>query len=265
MHREDGLGRSIAQEVANIRADIEACIETTLGPDLIGLYLYGSYVTGGFDVRRSDLDYLAVLRRDPVGDDLPPLIAMHDAIVVRHPEWVDRVEVAYLSCRALQTFRETPHPIAVISPGEPLNIKEAGADWLLNWYIVRVVGITIVGPPAKELMPLIARDEFIAAACQQARAWKVRVTSTTGSPGLSYAVLSSCRSLHTCVTGEQASKYGAADWAAPRFPHRVDLIERAKGWPGPASTRQSPQPISGEEASRFIVEINALLDAMQQS
>lgn len=36
-----------------------------LGADLLGLYAYGSLVTGDFAPARSDLDLLAVLRVDP--------------------------------------------------------------------------------------------------------------------------------------------------------------------------------------------------------
>jgi len=47
-------------------------IVTTLSDDLLGLYAYGSLVTGDFAAERSDLDLLAVLRADPttgVSDD----------------------------------------------------------------------------------------------------------------------------------------------------------------------------------------------------
>src|SRR5680860_36073 len=183
-------------------AAVVTSIKATLEADLAGLYLHGSFVTGDFNERRSDLDFLAILHRDPVDDDIPRLTEMHDAIVARYPGWIDRVEVAYLSAKAIQAFREARHPIAVISPGEPLNLKEAGSEWLINWYIARTFGLTIAGPPAADLIPLITHEEYVATARQQARDWADRVPGITGDPGLSYAVLSACRAMYTCDTGD---------------------------------------------------------------
>jgi hypothetical protein len=89
-------------------------------------------VTGGFEVRRNYLDYVALMGRDPVNDDLTPLIAMHEAIVTRYPAWVNRVEDSCVSLPAPRTFCDVRHRVAAISPGEPLNLREAGVDWLLN-------------------------------------------------------------------------------------------------------------------------------------
>ena len=104
-----------------------------LGDTLVGCYLYGSAVWGDFDEDISDIDLLVVLTHD-VGDDLfAQLDTWHQLLEVRFPAWAGRIEIAYISTTALQTFRSHNSPIAVISPGEPFNIKEAGIDWLINW------------------------------------------------------------------------------------------------------------------------------------
>ena len=69
---------------------------------LVGLYVYGSLVTGDFDKDRSDIDLLAV-----------------------------------------------------VSPGEPFHLKALGKDWLINWYMVREVGVTSCGPPPSAMIPEI--------------------------------------------------------------------------------------------------------------
>ncbi len=77
-------------------------IQPTLGPAPLGLFLYGSSVTGGFEVSRNNLDHVAVMARGPVNDDLPPPISMHEAIVTRYPAWLDRVELAAFRIRRLK-------------------------------------------------------------------------------------------------------------------------------------------------------------------
>ncbi len=72
-----------------------------LGDDLLGFYVFGSVVMRDFDPGISDVDTVTVLRSDPTGAQLASLERLHREIVEEIPEWEDRVEVVYLSSRAL--------------------------------------------------------------------------------------------------------------------------------------------------------------------
>src|SRR5260221_6440812 len=121
-------------------------MQTILGEKLVGLYLYGSLVTGDFDDASSDIDLLAVTSTDIDEAEFSALKSMHGGIVTNHPEWDNRLEIAYLSLDALKTFKTRTSKIAIISPGEPFHIKEAGIDWLMNWYMLREICVTLFGP-----------------------------------------------------------------------------------------------------------------------
>ena len=71
-------------------------IRGALGDDLVGLYLYGSAVTGGFDAGVSDIDLMAATSSEVEALDLVGLEAMHRSFVDRNPEWRDRIEVVYI-------------------------------------------------------------------------------------------------------------------------------------------------------------------------
>ena len=103
-----------------------------LGEKLVGLYLYGSLVMGDFDNEISDIDLLAAATTDIDYVEFNALQKMQDDIVTKQKEWDDRLEIAYLSLHALKTFKTQTSQIAIISPGEPFHIKEAGKDWLMN-------------------------------------------------------------------------------------------------------------------------------------
>jgi predicted nucleotidyltransferase len=205
-------------------------IRAVLHEDLTGLYLYGSVVSGDFIPGISDLDLLAVTRRDITLADLAQLEAIHAAIVRDRPEWEDRIEVAYLSAEGLRTFREQRSPLAIISPGEPLHLIDAGSDWLMNWYLIRTSGVALYGPPVTEAIPPIAREEYLAAVREHlssADAWIARATSR--KPG-SYAVLTAARGHYTLMHGEHASKAKTAAWMKEQFPEWAGLIDRAQVW-----------------------------------
>lgn len=219
-----------------------------LGERLVGVSLYGSLTAGGFDDALSDIDLLAATTGDVDDGELDALRGMHERFVRDHPRWDDRIEVAYLSLSALRTFKERTSRLAIISPGEPLHFKEAGRDWLMNWYLVREDGVTLLGPPPGELIPPVTKAEFVDAVRDHARAWGGGINRMRGRGPLSYAVLTMCRTLSTHETGEHASKEEAAAWARRELPAWADLIRDALRW---RAARNGHDGVAVPEVARF--------------
>ena len=69
------------------------------------------------------------------GSQLEELRSLHDAFVSERPAWVERIEVAYVEQGVLRTFGDRPRGrIAVVCPGEPLHIRDAGVELTLDWH-----------------------------------------------------------------------------------------------------------------------------------
>jgi predicted nucleotidyltransferase len=219
-------------EIEDLLSRLIADIGRCLGGSLVGLYLYGSLVTGDFDRESSDIDLLAVVRSGVDGDDFDRLHEVHERFVEDHPAWRDRLEVAYVSAPALRRFKTETSYIAVVSPGEPFHLKEAGRDWLINWYTVRGFGVALLGPAPRALIPEISQEEFVEAVRDQSRDWAEWVYRMRRRGEQSYAVLTMCRALYACAHGEQASKKRTALWAQAHLPQWAPLIRRAWSWRG---------------------------------
>src|SRR5690348_4129469 len=125
------------EDINGLLDDLLGRLKGALGEKLVGLYLYGSLVWGDFDYDISDIDLLAVTTAPLDEAEFTRLERLHNDFVAEYSRWNDRLEIAYLPLKGLQTFRTEASPIAVISPGEPFNLKEAGYDWLINWYVVQ--------------------------------------------------------------------------------------------------------------------------------
>lgn len=205
-------------------------IQQILPQKLAGLYLYGSLVWGDFDEAISDIDLLAAIHSELTDAELEALNRFHLHVVEHHPRWNDRLEIAYLSVKALQTFKTTSSPIAVISPGEPFHFKTAGKDWLINWYMVREKGVALVGPAPQTLIPSITGEEFIHAVKEHVNWWEHHIHEMRRRPQQAYAILTLCRALYACTSGEQASKRRAALWAQQMFPEWSSFINEALHW-----------------------------------
>jgi predicted nucleotidyltransferase len=217
-------------DVDELLDDLLRRVRQALGEQLVGLYLYGSLVTGDFTPGVSDVDLLAAVRKGIDDGTLARLQDMHLDLVADHPAWDDRIEVAYVSVVALETFRTRESVIAAISPGEPFHTKPAGGEWLINWWLVREHGRTLYGPDPKTLIAPISQREFLDAVRGHAIRWPMWVQRARSRKSQSYARLTMCRALYAAVHGEQASKVRAARWAQERLPHHARLIEEALEW-----------------------------------
>lgn len=220
--------------------DINVLLETLLtqmriilGEKLLGLYLYGSATAGDFNQAVSDIDLLAVIEKDLTEQEFIGLEVMHKKFTLTFPEWEHRIEVAYLSVKGLQNFKVQKSRIVVISPGEPLNTKDAGIDWLINWYYVQEYGIMIFGPPKNTFIPKISQEEYISAVKDSTNSWKEEIKSYNkkSAPGsLAYVIFTMCRLIYGYKKGKQVSKKEAGLWVSTEFPEWRSLIEDATTW-----------------------------------
>ncbi|CAN5600742.1 N/A [soil metagenome] len=210
---------SRSAEVDEVVAPLAEDLRSALGDRLVGLYLYGSAVSGGFTPGVSDVDLAAVVS-GPVEDlDLALLSSVHDRFVERDPPWRDRLEIVYVSRRSLAQ-PSNRDAVAVISPGEPFHITGPSSDWLGNWYLVSQTGVALLGPPPTEMIAPISDDDFLSAV---RRYLDYLVTSDY----VGYAVLSACRAVRTLATGSHCSKEEGAAWVRERLPDWAWVIDAA--------------------------------------
>jgi predicted nucleotidyltransferase len=211
--------------------ELAAEIQRALGPELVGLYLFGSLAVGTFREGKSDLDLFAVVG-NPIaeGELLDSLRRLHAEFVAHRPGWVERIEVLYVDRSVLQSFpRVAKGRLVRISPGEPIHVTDADSARTIEWHGVCAAGETLVGPPPTELAPAPDAAAFRAAVLAQVRGWPA-VLREPWIPYVpssrAYAVVTLCRALHALAEGEQASKEAAAAWSAERYPEWADYIER---------------------------------------
>jgi predicted nucleotidyltransferase len=227
-------------------------IQQILSEKLVGLYLYGSLVTGDFDPGVSDVDLLAATTDEIDDEAFRRLQRMHLDFVTEHPAWENRIEIAYLPVEGLRTFRTQESVMVVISPGEPLHRKPAGKEWTINWWLVRERGRTLYGPDPKTLIEPVSRQEFLSAVREHARHWREWVKESRSRKGQSYARLTLCRALYAAVYGEQTSKRRAALWAQDRYPTQARLIEEALEWREAEDDSEVDQEATFPETERFV-------------
>jgi hypothetical protein len=234
--------------------ELLARLQMVLGDKLVGLYLYGSLVTGDFDDDTSDIDLLAALTSDLDENEAAAIKQMHDDFVRAHPRWANRIEVQYFSTEGLRTFKSKTNKMGNISPGEPFHIFEADKKWLMNWFFVQENGVIIFGPSPRTLIDPILKDEYIQSVKDHVGQWNEWVKDTIVFRGAqAYAILTLCRALYSYRKGDSASKIKAAAWAAQELPEWASLINNAVVWRKKSLIEQVPDHAATyPETERFV-------------
>jgi predicted nucleotidyltransferase len=207
-------------------------LQDILDKNLVGVYLYGSLVWGDFDYNSSDIDILVATSSDIDQKTFDQLDEMQKNLAKRYKHAREgMIEIVYASVHALQTFKTKRSQIAVINPGdEPFRFKDAGIDWLMNWYIIQEKAITLFGALPKTIIAPTTKEEFIEAVKEHAKAWQNWTEDLKTRPSQAYAILTLCRAYYTYKNGKQTSKKKAAEWTAEELPQWSSVIENALKW-----------------------------------
>lgn len=205
-------------------------MQKILGKKLVGLYLYGSLVCGDFEQDISDIDLVAALSSNLNNEEFKKLAKMHNRLVEGNMQWNDRIEICYLSVSALKAIKSYTGMLANISPGEPFHKLKNKKQWLVDWYMIRKVGIAIFGPDPNDIIESISEKEFVEAVKENTKAWNVWVKTMHNRKAQAYAVLTLCRAFYANKFGEQPSKKQAALWTQQELPQWSELIQKALDW-----------------------------------
>jgi len=244
--------------VAALLSSAREAITTVTGSSLVGLYLFGSLATADFDDGISDIDLLAALTDRPSGRLVRHLSRMHTDLAQANPDWNDRIEVIYVSTQGLANCRTGTTTIAVISSGAPLEVLEAGQDWILNWYPAREDGLRLLGPPIDSLIPPIPSAEYLEEVRRYLLGFPSRIPDDAPPGQQAYVILTMCRGLYAIRFGDRLSKRAAAAWAQQEFPPWADLIGRALGW------RQRQRDPDGQDGAATVAETRSFVTEMAE-
>ncbi|MBI5667172.1 MAG: DUF4111 domain-containing protein [Chloroflexi bacterium] len=193
-------------------------VTAILGDQLVGMYLYGSLALDAFNAS-SDVDFLVVTTSDLDAATVAALAALHQQIAASGLPWATELEGSYIPQAALRRYDppHTLHPHLDRGAGERLVVAQHDTDWVIQRYVLREHGITLVGPAPSTLIEPVSPADLRRAIVTFMREWWALMLDQPAPllrPGYAgYAVLTMCRVLYTLERGDVVSKPVAARWA----------------------------------------------------
>lgn len=205
-----------------------------LGGQFIGMYLYGSLASGGFDPQRSDIDFVVVTNGNLPDESVAQLRAMHAGLDAHGPPWARKLEGAYLPRSEMRSYDPASLAYPFLNEGR-FYMASQGSDWVIQRHVLRELGVIVAGPEIRGMIDPVHPDDLRRAVVGVLHEWWAPILDNSAfirdSEYQAYAVLTMCRSLYTLSNGAIASKPVSAAWARGSLGAQwEDLITWALNW-----------------------------------
>ena len=229
-------------------------ISSALSNTLVGIYIFGSLSYGDFNPETSDIDLMVILEEPASEAEINVLKTLHKTTETTFPRWAKRIECSYTPREMLPSILP-PGARPYYGEGTFYATAPYGNEWIINLYLLRAHGITVVGPAFTQLIKPIAVTD-VQEACKRdlLKEWepKLREPDWLDNPHYqSYLVLNLCRILNTVINGTTLSKIQSAAWVKKEYPEWSGLVQHAERWQYGTKMEQKEQTL---EFLRFVLK-----------
>ncbi|MBA2710783.1 MAG: DUF4111 domain-containing protein [Tatlockia sp.] len=219
-----------------VQKQIEACLEVLkkiFRKDLLAIYLYGSFLTGGVQ-KFSDVDLLVLINRpSSVKEKLKLIDKLLHISGIYMKSTKSPIDLTVVVKKSINPWNYPPkvdfqygewlRETFEIENFKPENSSEM-PDLALLITQVLLKSRTILGPEPGELLAAIPHSDFINAMLHDLDRLYIDLMDDTRNVLLTYA-----RIWSTLETNQISSKPEAADWAIQRLPKSLQpVLNRAK-------------------------------------
>jgi hypothetical protein len=231
--------------------DILGVFRQTLSGNLTGFYLHGSLAMGCFNPEASDIDFLAIVNQK--------LTVPQKQAIINYLIGIDTgkasPEMSIITDESLKNI-VYPSPFELHYSRAFRDVYAAGSfnweeqrldtDLAAHYMSIRERGVCLYGKPAREAIPEIPPEIFIASLVQDLH-WLRQEISRISFRNI---VLNPCRAMAYISEGKFMSKLEGGQWAVSHLPSRyTGLIESALS---AYSGVDTPSPPSQDTLVEFI-------------
>lgn len=229
----------------------------------IGAYLQGSFAVGDFD-RHSDVDFIVAIQEELNPTMVEALQTMHDKVYQLESPWAQHLEGSYFPKAILRDGTKRGINLWYLDNGARSLVQSDHCNTLLVRWVVREKGVTLAGPPPKNLVDPISTGSLRTEIFQTINNWGGEILEEPDRFNnhfyQSFIVLSYCRMLHDLIRGYPGSKLEGAEWAKTTLdPAWIDLIDRT--WDGrPDPARKIREPADPQDYARTLKFVEYVME-----
>ena len=197
------------EPAGSVLEELETHVRDLLGPNLRGMYVYGSLAFECYNPARSDVDVLVLTRRRMAPETRRALSS-----VLRQLQSVAPLEISFLARGDLEPW-QYPTPYDYHFSGRAEKQGGAGVYFAAEIVQARARSFALAGPPAGEVFPEVPHEDFLDC-IERDLVWaRDHIDERPG-----YAVLNGCRVVAYRRERTVMSKADAGRWGLRVAPER---------------------------------------------
>ncbi|HEY8471947.1 MAG TPA: aminoglycoside adenylyltransferase domain-containing protein [Natronosporangium sp.] len=194
-------------------------LQAELRDGLVGGYVHGSAMLGGWHPVASDVDVLAVIA-EPIDAAAQARLGARLAAAGTPPG--SGLEMSVITAATAAELGDCQFEVHVTTGDDQKVVPGADhggdPDLVLHVEVCRRAGYPVYGPPPAEVFGPVPRERVLAAITAELR-WGA------GNGSVAYAVLNACRAERYVVENVLSSKLAAGEWARARYPEEAVITE----------------------------------------
>jgi len=223
--------------------------QSILKNKFIGMYIGGSLANDSFHLETSDIDCYVVTTSALSKKMVQNIEKMHNEFYSSNLQYAQKIEVSYIPKKDLVSFY--PSGMRPYFNEGRYYLATYGNNFVIELYVLRENGITIVGPDIKSLIKETSIQNLKLAIQKNLHEyWENTLNDLSKfirSDYQAFAILTMCRTLYSLETGRITSKFEAAEWAMQKLDVSWKrLIEQAVSWKPNSEINEL------EETQRFV-------------
>lgn len=246
----------IPSEVKKLLQALKTELPKILGNDLFGLYVYGSLTYKAFNPATSDVDAVAVLKRDLNKRQLSKLRDFHH-LLTTFGRRGDELELSYVNKHKFFT----PSLVYERRGNRFIKVKYWDTFNPITWLNIRTSGFTLFGPKPLIWVPKVSRDHLEKALRKELEYYRKMIKKRPKARLWEqvYWVLTLCRIMFTKHEGTLPSKEQAGKWALKNLHKQWHRMIRLSLKYRPVYTKRKGLKIFNEKIPLFLKYIQQMI------
>jgi len=237
------------KEINELLQQLLTQVQSILKDKFVGMYIGGSLASDSFHFEKSDIDCYIITTSKLSKSMIKNIEEMHTQFYSSKFKYAKKIEASYIPQNDLLYFN--PSGMRPYFNEGHYYLGEYGNNYIIELYVLRENGISILGPDIKRLIKEISTQDLILAIKKNLHEyWEATLSDFSKFRRSDYqvfAILTMCRTLYSLETGTITSKMEAAHWAIQTLGSNwKNLIERAIDWSPDQEINKS------DEAQQFV-------------
>lgn len=203
-------------------------LKTELGNIFYGLYLYNSIALGAFDSKKSDIDFVVILKKDFSMQDVKRLEFIHKGLLKKYP-YAKKMEGMYIPFESIGKSNEEIKPYFFIANSK-LHLQGPGYYDInyITWWTLKYNGIAFDSPGIKTLHIDVTWENLLETLEYNLNVyWKSKLQKNfifLIDSYIEFSIMTLCRILYTLKNKTIISKSDSIQFAIKILPSKFHLI-----------------------------------------